>query len=396
MTEELKLRDFTELSPKEFWKLVDAEAGAAQTKVQEIFEKANRQVLNQKEAIEGLDALFIDSHRRIKEHSSALAKHYPTKQLTKNKLEDLEHMWWVDHYTSGVSRWSTLSWFSSKKNANKKGKMRYNGASTHFVLGYEGYPFYIIPLMHGAWHEPKRNRDSISIEMVNCGAIKEHKGKYCYWPKGYTQEIPAQLVAELPPTRLPFNFRGAKILQPFTASQIKFNVLLKRIILAALPGKLDRSRFSQHQEWRSTKLDMGPLWPFKDVNDAAHDAFPISQYSFLSKFELAVKDGTITEAEAAELEMEGHSPEYGDETPTHDDDLDDDNESVMSISEVQEYLNLYGFRVEVDGKFGPQTKKAVGKFQTVYNMKYPSTDALAVDGIPGPRTCAALKRYEKE
>jgi N-acetyl-anhydromuramyl-L-alanine amidase AmpD len=393
--EELGLRDFTAMSAKDFWKLVDEEAGAAQTTVKEIFEKADRERLTQVDAIKGLDALYIDSHRRIKEHSKALAKVYPTKQLTQKKLMNVEDMWWVDHYTSGISRWSTLSWFSAKK-TKRNGKMRFNGASTHFVLGYEGYPFYIIPLMHGAWHEPKRNKDSIGIEMVNCGAIKQKDGKFCYWPKDYTQEIPPQLVADLPPTRLPFNFRGAKILQPFTATQIKYNILLKRIILAALPGKIDKTRFSQHQEWRSTKLDMGPLWPFKDVNDAAHDAFPISQYSFLSKFALAVKDGTITEAEAIDLDMEDQNPAYGTETPTHEDDLDDDNEDIMSMKGVQEYLTRCGFRVTVDGKFGPKTKNAVAKFQTVYNMKHPSENALAVDGIPGPRTCAALRVYEKE
>lgn len=397
MTEQkaLGLWDFAAFSSKEFWALVDKEGGKAQTTVQEIFEKADRQRISQGEALQGLDALFIDSHRRIREHSKALAKVYPTKQLTKNRLESVENMWWIDHYTSGISRWSTLNWFSAQK-SKRGGKMRYNGASTHFVLGYEGYPFYIIPLMHGAWHERKRNKDSISIEMVNCGPIKEKNGKFCYWPKDYTQQVPAQLIADLPPTRLPFNFRGARILQPFTATQIKYNILLKRIILAALPGKIERSRFSQHQEWRTTKLDMGPLWPFKDVNDAAHDSFPVSQYSFLSKFALAVKDGTITAAEAIELDMESQNPEYGHETPTHEDDVDDDKEAVMGMKEVQEYLARCGFRVVADGKFGPKTKNAVAKFQTVYNMKHPGDGLMAVDGIPGPRTCAALRAYEKE
>lgn len=394
-THELGLRDFFSMSDKDFWNLVDEEGGAAQTIVKEIFEKANRERITQVEAIRGLDALFIDSHRRIRDYSKTLAKLYPTRQHTKHKLENVEDLWWVDHYTSGISRWSTLTWFSSQK-SKREGKMRYNGASTHFVLGYEGYPFYIIPLMHGAWHEPKRNKDAISIEMVNCGAIKEKNGKFCYWPKDYTQELPAQLVSDLPPTRLPFNFRGARILQPFTASQIHYNVVLKRIVLAALPGKISKSRLSQHQEWRTTKLDMGPLWPFKDVNDAAFDAFPVSQYSFLSKFMLAVRDGTITEAEAIELGMEEQNPEYGHANPTHDDDVDDDKEDVMSVKEVQEYLTRCGFRVTVDGKFGPKTKNAVAKFQTVYNMKHPGKDQLAIDGIPGPRTCEALKIYEKE
>lgn len=410
--EDFKLHNFSELSRTEFWKLVDRDADKAKQNVDAIFAKANGSPLSQAEAIKGLDALFIDSHRRIKEYSSKLAQYYPTKQYTNNRLIAKDDLWWLDHYTTGISHWSTLSWFSAERRT-VKGRRKYNGASTHFVLGYEGYPFYIIPLMHGAWHEPSRNSDSISIEMVNAGMLKKHNGHWCYWPKKYTQPLPERLVVDLPPTRIPKKFKGAQVLQPFTASQIKYNTLLKRIVRAALPGKIDISRLSQHQEWRKGKRDMGPLWPFNDVNGAVSDCFGIEQYSFLSKFELAVQDGTITDIEAEELrlyeQLEATGPkkvkaphpettnlEYGYDAPTHERHLKGPYQELMDIHKVQEFLNRCGIRVQIDGKFGPKTKKAIIKFQMRYNSIHTDDIHLVVDGIPGPNTCEALLKTEKE
>lgn len=391
----MSVPDFMAMSRDEFWKIVDNEGEGAKETVRLLFEKAENSRLNQLEAVTGLNALFIDSHRRIREYSKALAKHYPTKQYTNHRLVNEMSLWWVDHYTAGISHWSTLTWFSAQQ-TEKNGKLKYNGASTHFVLGYEGYPFYIIPLCHGAWHEPLRNKDSISIEMVNAGVLKQHNQQWCYWPKGYTQPLPDGLLTALPPTRLTFDFKGHRVFQPFTASQIRFNVLLKRIILAAFPGRLDAARFSQHLDWREGKTDMGPLWPFADVNSAAWDVIPIKQYSFLSKFQMAVADGVITDAEAAEMgikDMSGN-PEYGDVAPTHDDDAPAD--TVMSVTELQEALNTLRYsRLTVDGKFGAKTKANVSKFQVTYNVTCKDEEKLTVDGIPGPRTCAALRKTLK-
>jgi N-acetyl-anhydromuramyl-L-alanine amidase AmpD len=398
--------DYMKLSNAEFWKCVDRGADAARETVIALFDKVDGTPIHKVEAVQGLDALFIDSHRRIRDYSSKLARYYPTKQFTNNRLSTKDELWWIDHYTTGISKWSTLSWFSAKKNL-RKGKRRYNGASTHFVLGYEGYPFYIIPLVHGAWHTPARNADSISIEMVNAGTVKKHKGKWCYWPKDYTQPLPEQLVVDLPPTRLPQKFRGAQVMQPFTASQIRYNILLKRIVCAALPGKINPVRFSQHQEWQKGKRDMGPLWPFNDVNSAVQDCFAIKQYSFLSKFELAVQDGVLSEIEAEDLRIqeqltadsphpEASNPEYGYEEPTYEKDLESTPEKLLTTREVQEFLNRCGIRVLMDGKFGLMTKKAVIKFQMRYNSTHSDTAHLVVDGIPGPATCKALKETEKE
>ena len=56
---------------------------------------------------------------------------------------------------------------------------------------------------------------------------------------------------------------------------------------------------------------------------------------------------------------------------------------VEHLTGVQARLNNLGFAAgPVDGIDGPRTKRAVRRFQKVFE--------LLVDGIPGPRTQAAL------
>jgi peptidoglycan hydrolase-like protein with peptidoglycan-binding domain len=54
--------------------------------------------------------------------------------------------------------------------------------------------------------------------------------------------------------------------------------------------------------------------------------------------------------------------------------------------DVQTALKNAGFYAgEIDGKFGPKTKKAVEEFQAANNLK--------VDGVAGPETWNLLKKY---
>lgn len=385
-----KIVDYTSMPKKEFWDLVDKDGDAAKETFERLWAEIEERTLEQGEAIECLNALFIDSHRRIKEHSSVLAKEYPTRQLNKDKLGSRDGLWWTDHFTAGISKWSTLNWFSSAKRKKKNGKMGLAGASTHFIQGFHGAPFYIIPVMHGSWHEPRRNKDSIALETVNAGRIHKNKdGKWCYWAR----ELPMELVQELPPVLLDKPYRGCKVMQPFTRDQIINNVKLKRLLIAALPGKMDPSRMSQHTDWRKGKSDMGPLWPYEDCNAASFGPEPILELSFIQEeayTELLDDEGTIwDETRGWDTQDEQDNPEYGEDTPTHDDDPDDDPDVLYSVIQIQERLMRKGFTLVEDGKFGPKTRSEVRKFQADWNKKNPK-DQLKVDGLPGPQTCKRL------
>ena len=385
-----KIIDYSAMKQNDFWKLVDTDGAAAQEVFEKYWNELNERLLTQEEAIECLNALFVDSHRRIRDHSDALAKVYPTKQLTKNRLAVRNELWWVDHFTAGISCWSTLNWFSAAKRKKKSGKMGYAGASTHFIQGYHGDPFYIIPLVHGSWNEPRRNKDSISIETVNAGMLKKNKeGKWAYWAR----ELPQALVQELPPVLLDKPYRGVKVMQPFTKDQIVNNIKLKRLVIAALQSKLEPCRMSQHTDWRAGKTDMGVLWPFEDCNDAAFSPDPIPELDFIQQeayTALLDKEGTIwDETEGWDKHDEADNPSYGEETPTHDDDPDDDTDKVYSIKDVQNRLIRKGFTIYADNKMGPKTRKALKGFQADWNKLNPK-DRIKVDGIPGPQTCNRL------
>lgn len=385
-----KLIDYTSMPKKEFWDLVDKDGDAAKETFERLWAEIEERTLEQGEAIECLNALFIDSHRRIKEHSSVLAKEYPTRQLNKNKLEDLEDLWFVDHFTAGISKWSTLNWFSSAKRKKKNGKMGLAGASTHFIQGFHGAPFYIIPLMHGSWSEPRRNRDSIALETVNAGRLHKNKdGKWAYWAR----QLPLELVQELPPVLLDKPYRGCKVMQPFTRDQIINNVKLKRLLISALQCKLDPSRMSQHTDWREGKSDMGPLFNYDDCNAAAFGPEPILELSFIQEeayTELLEAEGTVwDESKGWDTHEEQDNPEYGEDTPTHDDDPDDDTSVLYNVMQVQERLVQKGFPLAEDGRMGPKTRNAIKKFQADWNKKNPK-DRLKVDGIAGPQTCNRL------
>lgn len=389
-----ELTDFTKLTQKDFWLKVKNNATSAIEIVNELWQKVGEEPLNQEEATELLDALFIESHQRIITAVKDLKKFYPTRQLTKNKLKAVKHLWWTDHFTAGISALSTLNWFSSKKFKKKNGQIKYAGASTHFVLPYHGLPYYIIPLLHGAWHEPRRNKDSISIEMVNAGQVRRNKetGEWCYWPKEFTTPIPKELVQELPPVLLDHPHRGVKIMQPFTRDQIINNIKLKRVVRTALEGRLELERMSQHQDWREGKTDMGPLWLFDETNLAAFSGEAIEELAFIQRYETALDEaGEILEV--TEIIDETDNPNHGERTPTHDDD-EDDNNAVMSIRQVQEFLVRLNLPVIVDGKFGAQTKAAVKRFQQQWNINH-EDDQIITDGKAGPQTCSRLRQAHR-
>jgi N-acetyl-anhydromuramyl-L-alanine amidase AmpD len=386
------LTDYLKLSKVDFWKKVDKEGAAAKTRFLAMWDRLDEDVPSQEDAAQALDDLFLYSHLRIRERSKVVAGNYPTTQVTKNRLGSQKTLWWVDHFTAGISEWSTLNWFSAAKIKKKSGKTGLAGASTHFVMGYGGEPFYIIPLMHGAWHEPRRNKDSISIEHVNAGGLSLKGGGWHYWAGA----LPQELVQGLPPAALGMPFKGLKVMQPFTLAQAVANVKLKRLVIAALPTVLAPERMSEHEDWREGKTDMGPLWDRENCNVAAFGREPLPELSFLQKegytggsikaFELF--DGKIDDSDVDQSD----NPSYGEGTPTHDDDEDEKDSAICknpTTEDLQKRLLSKGYTVAVDGIYGAQTASAVKRFQNDWNKRNKTTP-LKEDGIAGPQTLACL------
>jgi N-acetyl-anhydromuramyl-L-alanine amidase AmpD len=368
-----ELSDYSNLKPKAFWAGVDTQAESAADYVKTMFAQAMEKPLSQEDASLTLDMLFLDSHARIRAARKQLVSITPiTKQLTKNKLKLVEELWWMDHFTGGTNAYSTINTFIQRN------------VSTHFVQDFHGLPLYVVPLMHGAWHEPRRNKDSIGIEVVNPGALTQKNDVWNFW----AGPLPLDLLQKLPPIRLPKPYRGVSAMLPFTRDQIINSILLKRIVIAALPGRFIRERMTQHMDWRESKTDMGPLWPMTEINAAAFEIDPILEYRFIQEYE----EG---------LEAPGHiDPTMGDDHPDNPQYVNDPEDKTFTewdTMEVQEFLvMMMHYNIVIDGKMGPKTTSAVKDFQKFYNGRKPETDPLylKVDGIPGPKTVRTMQNIK--
>ena len=150
---------------------------------------------------------------------------------------------------------------------------------------------------------------------------------------------------------------------------------------------------SQHTDWRAGKTDMGVLWPFDDCNSAAYAPEPVPELDFIQQGayqEFLDEEGTIwDETHGWDTHDETDNPSYGEGTPTHDDDPDEDEDGVKEISEIQTKLSSKGYSLKVDNRMGPKTQNAIKRFQADWNKKNPK-DKIKVDGIPGPQTCKRL------
>lgn len=379
------LEKLYKLSGKKFWKRIDEEFTYADKSYKELYARVENQILPPDESADCLFSMFVLTHARIRNYNKKLAELFPTVQSSGSLMGVSTGLWWLDHYTCGINHWNTLTWFSAARSAD--GKL--HGASTHFVIGRHDEPFLIIPPTLRAWHEPVRNADSIAVEMSNPGALTRkpipstpEQGWY-YRAGSQWVRLPQELISELPPVGINPPYRGAENLLPFTLDQFIHNIKIKRLVAGALRGKLAPGRMSQHSAWRETKGDMGPLWPFEEINQIVWDNIPIQEQDFITRYGDALDD---SKPFLMEEEHDEHNEEYGKNTPTHD---DDSHAPLISIKDVQIALGNLGFSLTPDGKFGPRTQEAVRSFQQKWNFGHMDA-ALKEDGIPGPETCRKL------
>lgn len=379
---------------------------------EELWKHAGSGIINPEQAQRTLDSLYERTLLDIVQKLPKYASYFPTNQCYPGRLSNVNSLWWVDHATGGINGWGTLAWFSSRPRKHvkifdvygkaqdyalrrktspesKDGKYYVTwtgpaGASTHFVVFADGTPFMLLPLNAGCWGEPKRNGDAIQIEMVN-PLICTLKGQQWHFWAG---KIPDAIVQVQRPELLEVPFRGVRSMMPYTWEQIVSNIKLKRLCVAATQ-RMSLSRMSQHTDWRESKFDMGPLWPFDLCNKIAYEPYPIEEYSFFNNYVRAENSDAVANInEVRALEKRALSQE-------DDHDVWDADTTQVSVMGLQNLLiKLYGPAVlpkyGPDGSMGDETVNAVRHFQTDWNRNKGSTQRLKIDGVAGIQTCKSL------
>jgi N-acetyl-anhydromuramyl-L-alanine amidase AmpD len=348
-------------------------------------------------AAQALERLYRISHARIAKRfaGKGVPDFYPTTKKYKGALAGRNDLWWTFHATGGVSINPLLIWFSSEPRPDPKtgkGPLKPRGGSTHFAIDHDGTPWMFIRLNDGAWHCRQRNRDSLSVELINACALKpdgatvdKDNPRFRWWRGLYT--LPYDVI-EKP-------FRGNRFYQAYDERQFVSLVKLMRLTTMALGRtRFDEARTCQHFHFNKRKVDCGPLFPQEHIVRAGLGTAKLETYDWIAAFTNA------------------YNPSFDVDTVVDSDEL----ETLFSIAEAENVLNetdgengetknprnsmkwvqsaLKDLRINpgpIDGKFGAKTKHAVKLFQTDWNDKHPA-DAIAVDGIPGPITQAKLQQ----
>jgi N-acetyl-anhydromuramyl-L-alanine amidase AmpD len=360
----------------------------------QLWEVAKTGTLTQMEALELWDKLFRVSHARIvRGFGERLASYYPTPKRRPNQLDSNKPLWWVIHSTGGVSLRPVVVWFSGQRRPGKDGKLTLRGGSTHFAIEHDGTPWCFIRPTDSAWHCRQRNRDGLSVELVNACALSHHIASggeefYRWWNGRY--RLPYE------PVHLSKAFRRRNIWQPYDERQLVSLIVMMRMANAATGwARHARERVTTHTDWNPNKLDCGPLFPMETVVEAVFSQEPIDQIDWVQSYTQpdhpAWDDDTQIDATEL-LKLMDHAIDIDEHMTSDEDEEQEDTNPVGTMMQVQEVLAALGYYSgRIDGIFGPLTKAATKAFQNTWNATN-NDDRVKVDGIPGPQTKMRLSK----
>jgi N-acetyl-anhydromuramyl-L-alanine amidase AmpD len=159
----------------------------------------------------------------------------------------------VDHYTAGIDGSHTARWFSNRSRKGGAGN-----SSAHFIMERDGSLVVLVdPLTTIAYHATWANKDHIGIEHVNAGLLNRVEGELFFQE---TRPYPTNRADQVEKSR------GSEW-EMYTSAQVISNIVLKRLLIAAIPT-LEKDHFVDHEIIDpARKRDCGPLWPMKDIND---------------------------------------------------------------------------------------------------------------------------------
>jgi N-acetyl-anhydromuramyl-L-alanine amidase AmpD len=336
--------------------------------------------LTKQEAQSFFESLYEYSIVRCRELAPKFADYFPTRQYSgpggfnnkPNGWKQDEPVGVCDHYTAGESAASAVKWFSSYNKWVIKGKKKYAGASSEFMVELNGAPLCLIPFWEGksAWHEPSLNGRCIGIEHVNVGWLKKRDDKFYWWYNGW--KTPYRFAHSLPPVELETPWRGAQWMAPYTRQQLITNIVIKRALVTLYPG-MRQSFFVGHSDFRDDKKDPGPLFPAAQLRQIAFERAPLTSYAIFneytphSKAHLDAFDSMDIEALQQDL---GNSEELS--VDMHFESTED------KILWVQMNLRKLGYNTPTNGRVNNKYTLAVEKFQ--------GDNGLDIDGVAGPLT----------
>lgn len=218
---------------------------------------ADGQVPIQEAAIDLLKTLAKESELYIKHRISGefYDRYFPTSRHG-GAWKAGDPVGVVDHYTAAPTAGGTLRWFSNEPRPEGSGN-----SSAHYVVDVDGTAIQLVdPLTTVAWHATVANKDHVGIEHVNCGNLTPIGGTNFLYMGQYKYSVNI--------SRPPENVDNAWW-EPFSSAQIATNIVLKRLLLAAIPS-MKSENFIQHKDVAgANKVDCGPLWPMEDIRKLA-------------------------------------------------------------------------------------------------------------------------------
>jgi len=290
------------------------------------------------------------------------------------------------HYTAGSSVERALRWFMEEH--------RESASSAHVVVA-DGWPegwrelaadlpavidfpaavVQCVPPSVRAWHAGWANSTCYGIEMVNAGELRlAGDGGFCWWPDNWTRPWAAQGSVPKVPVRA-----FGRYWEPYTNNQVETVIWLLRAV-RALHGPMERHMILGHEHVSKDKRDPGPLFPIHRVRAAA----------ILGPG--AWGTGTQRDVLTTGLCGEERDKDWG---PFINGGFAGDPrwagaDAAWSFSvKGREMMSLLGYHMSEYPKrwLAPEEIPSVETFQRMMG--------LDVDGIPGPRTRAALvERYK--
>lgn len=333
--------------------------------------------------------LFRVSHARIhRRFGASLSRYYPTKKRRSGELDKREKQWITFHCTGGVHINPLLQWFSSRKTPGPDGQVRMRGGSTHFTIEHDGTPWSHVRISDSSWHCRGRNRDSLSVELINACNLKMVDGKPHWWAGEY--KLPYEPTVVVPA------FRGCELWQPFDERQFIALVKLFRVCRYAKPDTFDQSRVCEHYQFSKKRVDCGPLFPREKIVKAIFSDMPVSQIDWIAAFTDSRDPNFDVDHEVNANDLiklfgfvndQFFDKKHGGQGNGGVEYVESPEIRMRRIQTALKPLNLY--KGKVDGIFGPLTKKGVRHFQVYWNSSEP-TDEIVIDGIPGPITCKRL------